>query len=160
MIIQGDKPKRDFPKDPKYFKEGIINEILNLEDTMLPIHKVIEVDVSPSIMGIKLVETTKGTGHDGTIDTGYKVLVQIKLRGKMLYITNYSNQSVQGANFEMIKHFSVGVPEKMGKQSIGYVYSKGLLDVQPYIEKVYARALDNKTIQCCIALFLNINTYQ
>ncbi|MGL5675383.1 MAG: hypothetical protein ACRDDX_03125 [Cellulosilyticaceae bacterium] len=154
MIGGGNKINTLYPNNSTCFKEDLINEIFTLENRMLDIVKVIEVDVEPSIGEIQLIETDKKMGHDGFVDTGYKLMVEMHIRGKLLYTSYHNNQAIQGIRFEMVKYFSLGVPEQIAEESIRQLYAKGKLMVQPYIEKVYARALDTRTIQCCIAFFL------
>lgn len=148
--------KCKFPYNPEYFKEEAVNDVLTISDEMLDIVRIVDMIVEPSIMNMRFVETTEGTSHEGQIATGYKVIVEAKFRKKVLYVGDQCNQPVQGAHFDVPKNFSITVPKEIKGVPFCDLYDQGLIRVDTYIEKIYARRLDCRAIQCCTLVFLNL----
>ncbi|MGL4737371.1 MAG: hypothetical protein ACRCW2_07970 [Cellulosilyticaceae bacterium] len=148
--------KCKFPDNPMYFKEQALSEIFTVGEDLLDITKIIDVMVEPSIRNIRLLETDEGVSHEGQIATGYEVLVEVLFKEKILYLGNVSNQPIQGCYFEVPKTFAIVVPRTIDYIPFKEIYNQGLIRVDPYIEKVYGRALDNRTIQVCMLFFLDL----
>lgn len=148
--------KSNFPDNPIYFKEEAINDILMLSEEMLDISRIVDMIVEPTIVDMRLIETTEGVSHEGQIATGYKIMVSLKLREKLLYIGEQPSQPIQGVHFEIPHSFSISVPKEVETQPICNLLERGALRVDTYIEKVYTRKLDCRAVQCCLLIFLNL----
>ncbi|MGL5675367.1 MAG: hypothetical protein ACRDDX_03045 [Cellulosilyticaceae bacterium] len=145
-----------FPTNPKYFKEETIMEILVLDTNMLDIERIVDVMVDPIVTNIQLINTEAGTSNEGQNLTGYKLLVEVLLREKILYVGCQPTQPVQGAHFEVTKVLYIVPPAEIGGISICDLVTGGRIQVKPYIEKVHARVIDCRTIQKCVAIFLDM----
>lgn len=147
----------NYPIDPKYFKEESVMEILKLTDNMVNMERIINIMVDPSITSVQLIETEEGTSSEGQNLTGYKLLVEVKLSEKVLYVGDLPSQPVQGAHFEVNRTVFIVPPASIDGVSICDLMAGGRLEITPYVEKVYARLLDCRTIQKCICLFVNMS---
>lgn len=145
-----------FPVNPKYFKEETIMEILRLGDSMLNIERIVDILVDPIVTDIQLIQTEEGTSSEGQVLTGYKLMVEVKLREKVLYVGDLPTQPVQGAHFDVTKTMFIVPPASINGISICDLVAGGRIQVVPYIEKVHARVLDCRTIQKCVSVFLDM----
>lgn len=145
-----------FPTNPKYFKEETVMEMLTLGDNMINIERIIDIMVDPIVTNIQIIQTEEGTSSEGQVLTGYKLLVEVNLREKVLYVGCMPTQPVQGAHFEVTKVLYIVPPATIGNASICDLVAAGRIQVKPYIEKVHARVLDCRTIQKCVSIFLDM----
>ncbi|MGL4736618.1 MAG: hypothetical protein ACRCW2_04095 [Cellulosilyticaceae bacterium] len=146
----------NFPTNPKYFKEETVMEILKLSDNMVNIERIIDIMVDPIVTNVEIIATEQGTSSEGQVLTGYKLLVEVTLREKVLYVGCIPTQPVQGAHFDITKVLYIVPPSKIGDTTICDLVAAGRIKVNPYIEKVHARILDCRTIQKCVSLFLDM----
>lgn len=145
-----------FPTNPKYFKEETIMEILTLDDNMVNIERIVNIMVDPSVTNVQIIQTETGTSSEGQTLSGYKLLVELNLREKVLYVGCMPTQPVQGAHFEVSKVVYIIPPASINGMSICDLVAAGRIQINPYIEKVHARVLDCRNIQKCVSLFLDM----
>lgn len=150
------KSRSKYPTNPLYFKEESVCEVIALDDEMQDIERILEIMVDPIIRNIDLIETMEGISNEGQHLTGYKVLVEVTFREKVLYVPAQCNQPVQGVHVEETKTFFIIIPKKIDGISVEELFEEGHIQAKPYIEKVYGRPLDTRTIQKCMMVFIDL----
>lgn len=146
----------NYPVNPLYFKEDLVCEILTIGEGMADVGAITDIIVDPVVRNIELIQTIEGTSNEGQNLTGYKVVIEINFREKILYVANQCDQPLQGAHFEVSKTFFIVPPEQVNGVSFCELYNQGRIQVYPYIEKVHGRILDCRTIQKCMLVFVNL----
>ena len=142
-----------FPTAPTNFTQIAVMETFKLPIAKPDIEQIIKVTIDTIIISTTVVATPTGTGVGGSILTGAKLIVEGKLRQKVEYVANEPTQSVHAAEFEM--PFSTFV-----------VITRPVLPITPqlalkypveaFIEDVYIKQVDARTIFKNVTVFLNV----
>lgn len=156
MFNQNYSPSQALPLTAKYFKEEVINEILEIPEEKPDMERVLDAIVWPEIESYKLIETEKGLSNEGQNLSGLKLLVKLRLKEKITYVANYCSQPVHAAHFESVKTMFVVLPEVIDNQKTCILLKKGKLAITPYIECVEVRMLNERLLQKCVMVFLNV----
>lgn len=144
------------PKESTYFKEEAISEILTISCPKPDIEKVLDLMVWPEVEEMEIVDTAQGVSNEGQRLSGIKLLVKIRLREKLTYVADDPEQSVHAAHFETLKSMFVILPQEVnGKKTCDLIRTKRI-SAMPYVEAVYPRLIDKRTINKCVLLFLDI----
>lgn len=149
-------PNQKLPEYVRYFKEEIINEILELPEEKPDMERILKAVAWASVESIKLIETEKGLSNEGQKLTGYKLVVKVRISEKISYVADYCTQPMHVANYEMIKNFFVILPEEIDGEDLCNLLKRQKLVVTPYIECVETRMLDERHIHKCVMLLINV----
>ncbi|MGL5416305.1 MAG: SPOCS domain-containing protein [Clostridium sp.] len=144
------------PEKSKYFKEEAICEILTISAQKPDIERILDVVVWPSIENIKLVETEVGISVEGQRLSGYKVIVELRIKEKVTYVASEVTQSVHAAHFESLKSVFVVIPKEIDGKPTCNLIKAGKLNVTPYVEAVQTRLLDCRKIHKCVMIFVDV----
>lgn len=155
------KPKNNciqngLPATATYFKEEAISEILSIPCPKPDIEKVLDLMVWPEVEDMEIVDTPQGVSNEGQRLSGVKLVVKIRLREKLTYVADDPAQSVHAVHFEMLKSMFVILPQEVdGNRTCDLVRTKRVT-ATPYVEAVYPRELDERSVHKCVLLFLDI----
>lgn len=149
-------PNQELPEEVKYFKEEIINEILEIPCQKPDMERLLKAMVWTNIESTKLVKTEKGLSNEGQKLTGYKLVVKIRISEKVTYVADVCTQPMHAAHYENIKNFFVILPEEIDGEDICDLLKHNKLIITPYVECVEARMLDKRHIQKCVMLLINV----
>lgn len=146
----------NLPATAQYFKEEVIQEILNIPAEKPDIERIQKILVWPEIDDMKIIPTEKGISNEGQVLSGLKLLVKLHLKQKVLYVADRCTQSVHAAHFDNIKNLFIIIPETIDGESTCALFAKGNLRVVPYIETVQFRMLDERCIHKCVVVLVNM----
>lgn len=149
-------PSTTLPACANYFKEAVIQEIINIPSEKPDIERIQKIMVWPEIEDMKLITTEKGVSNEGQILTGLKLLVKLRLKQKILYVADRCTQSLHAAHFDNITNLFIIVPEYIGSDATCTLFAKGQLRVTPYIETVQFRMINERCVHKCVSVFLNM----
>ncbi|MGL6104792.1 hypothetical protein [Romboutsia sp.] len=147
------------PQVSKYFKEVSLCEILEIDPQKPDIENILDVLVWPEIENISVVETIKGTSYEGQKLSGIKLVVNVKLKEKVIYTADNKIQSVHAAHFEELKSVFIIVPEFINGRNIHELVKFNQINIMPYIESVYKRKLNSRSIHKCVLLILDAKIF-
>lgn len=139
---------------PIYFNTENISEVINIPLHKPGIKKVLTTMVSPIVERLDLVETEKGVSYEGNKSTGSKIIVRLKLKGKITYVADDRKQSVHVLNYELSKSVYIVLPEEEHGKKTCELFRGKRINAIAYIDGVYSRILDYRTIYNCILLFV------
>ncbi|MFI3115608.1 MAG: hypothetical protein R3Y12_05660 [Clostridia bacterium] len=142
----------NIPEKVSVFKQEIINEVQEIGLDSPDIERLLDTLISVTVKDFKLVKTEKGVSNEGQILSGNKLLVNICIKEKTMYVADYKTQPVHAECFETHKSFFIILPEDANECDI-----EENLKVTPYIESFEAKMLDARHIQKCIMLLINVN---
>ena len=149
-------PNVQLPEKVKYFKEEIINEILEIPCQKPDMERLLNTIVSTNVEEIKLIKTEKGLSNEGQNLTGYKLLVKLWISEKVMYVADYPTQPIHAAHFDDVKNFFVILPEQIDGVDVCELIKYNKLIVTPYVECVEARMLDERHIHKCVMLLIDV----
>jgi len=144
------------PKEAKYFKEEIICEVLSIPPQKPDMERLLDVMVDAEVVNINLIETAKGRSDEGQYLSGYKLVVEVNIKEKVMYVALEPTQSAHAAHYETFKSMFVILPEEIDGKKICDLVRANRLTVTPYVEDVCARMIDKRTIHKCVMMFLDV----
>lgn len=144
------------PESLAYFKEELLSETIEIDYIKPDIENVLDLLITPEIVSYKIVNTQVGISNEGQSLTGYKLVVEVKIHGKITYIANDCTQSVHGQSFDTMKSIFVVIPSSVGEVDSCDIVRAGRLQVTPYLELAKYRKLDCRKISTCIMLLVNV----
>lgn len=149
-------PNIKLPETAKYFKEEIINEILEIPCQKPDMERLLNILVSANVEDIKLIKTEKGLSNEGQHLTGYKLLVKLWISEKVMYVADHCSQPIHAAHYDDVKNFFVILPEKIDGVDVCELIKRKKLIVTPYVECVESRMLDKRCIHKCVMLLIDV----
>lgn len=149
-------PNLRLPATVKYFKEEIINEILEIPPQKPDIERLLNTLVSVNVDSLKLIRTEKGLSNEGQNLSGYKLLVKVRIREKVMYVADQCSQPVHASHYEDVRNFFVILPEEIDDIPVCNLYKSGKLLVTPYVECVETKMLDKRHIHKCVMLLIDV----
>jgi len=161
--VIGITPFESFPIRPNRFTEVSITETVIMPKVRPDIEQLISIAVDAQVTDVRLIDTAVGISNEGQNLSGFKLIVELKLRQKIKYIANEPTQSVHAEHFEKVissifvvvpATIDVGIPAVA--TSIETLFKQGRLVVTPYIEDIYCELRDKRTIYKNIIAFVNV----
>lgn len=147
---------QELPENPKYFTQFSIPETIVIPTQKPDIEHIISVTVDTEIESVRIIDTPCIRSFEGQRLSGKKLVVELKLIEKVLYVADEPTQSAHGAHFEnTFKSVFVIVPKTINGEAIEDLMHHGKLSVTPYIEDIHAEMLDQRTIFKNITMLLD-----
>lgn len=144
------------PKEAKYFKEELIDEVLTIPLNKPEVDKLLDILVSAEVMDIKTVDTLLGRSNEGQNLSGIKLVAEIKIKNKVIYSSCKPLHGVYACHYETYKSMFVILPEKIGNRYTCELVLLGRLNVVPYIEGQISRKLDCRNIHKSTMILLDV----
>ncbi|MGL4772521.1 MAG: hypothetical protein ACRC2K_03055 [Clostridium sp.] len=155
-IFKGTCTQSITPKDAQYFKEEEILEILTIPCQKPDIENILSVIVSAEVENIRVIDTEVGKSNEGQNLTGKKLVVELRLKEKVTYVADECTQSVHAAHYENLKSFFVIIPNDVNGNDVCDLIRANRININPYVEAVHTRMLDNRTIFKCVLIFIDV----
>lgn len=138
------------PDKMTYFKEDLISKIVSVPPQKPDIKNIIRIISDISILEIELIETEVGKSNEGQNLSGYKLVVKIKIEGKILYARDGLCSSVHSTHFEAVQSNFIVLPNEYNGENICELVRTGHINVTPYIEAEKVMKLDERNYNICI----------
>lgn len=148
---------QELPINPKYFAQVSVPETIIIPEQKPDIEQIISVTVDTAIESLRIVDTPCVKSFEGQSLSGKKLIVELKLIEKVIYVADEPTQSAHAAHFEnTFKSIFVMVPKTVNHAAIEDLFQQGRLIVTPYIEDIYAELIDARKIFKNITLLLDV----
>lgn len=144
------------PQTSQYFKEELISKVLQIPSQKPDIERVLDVMVSASVENTKLIETPIGMSNEGQNLSGIKLVVEVRVKQKVLYVAEEDTQSVHASHFETLHSLFVILPNQVDGSDICNLFRANRLSINPFIETNTFRALDCRNIYSSLMIFLDV----
>lgn len=144
------------PENAIYFKEEEISEILPIPSQKPDIENILSVTIFPEVESMRIINTEVGRSNEGQVLTGTELVIELKLKEKITYVADDIAQSVHAVHYENLKSFFVVLPNEVNGNDICDLLRTNRVSVNPYIEAVNVRKLDERTIFKCVLLFIDV----
>lgn len=147
-MVEGIGISDKLPKNPKYFTEVTFPVADVIPDDKPGIEELLSIMADVQVISVKAVKTSyDAISHEGQYLSGCKLIIELKLRQQIKYTGCESAPSVHAVSFESIlRSISVVVPCVIDGVPIENLLKAEKVIVTPYIEDIYARALDKRYI--------------
>lgn len=147
----------ELPQSPKYFTEISIPETVTIPTQKPDVEQLVEVIVEAEIMSMRLVDTPCLKSFEGQLLSGKKLILEVKLKQKIVYVADEASQSVHAAHYEeVMKSVFVIVPQYVDNKPMDLLLKAGKVRVTPYIEDIYAEQKDKRTVFKNITLLIDV----
>lgn len=148
---------KDLPIDPKYFTEISIPETIKIPEIKPDMEQLVEVIVQAEIMSMRLVDTPCMKSFEGQMLSGKKLILELKLKEKVVYVADEADQPVHAAHYEeVMRSVFIIVPKSVDGKSIELLLKSNKVRVIPYIEDIYAVQKDKRTVFKNITLLIDV----
>lgn len=140
------------------FKEYDISDVIIIPSIKPSAKSIIEIVAYPTVNNIKVVETENIISNEGKELSGKNLIVDMNIVGRMVYISDDDKDYIYVHNFENVKSVSLAVPKNIESSDTYGLYKSGRLQVNPSIENIHARKIDDRSIYTSILLYLDVKT--
>lgn len=153
----GITPFAELPTNLHYFTQIAVQETVELPGPKPDIEQLLSVMVDAEIISKRLIKTPISTSYEGQHLTGYKLIIELKLKQKIKYVADEPTQSVHAAHFEkLLSSIFIVVPETINNIPIETLVKNDRLVITPYIEDIYAALISCRKIFKNIVLLIDI----
>lgn len=150
-------------KEYKYFTQFVSDEFCEVPNTKPDIEQIVSIIVEPEIISTKVISTPRGTSIEGQNLSGKKIVAELMIKQKILYVADLKEQPVHGFENEFYQSVYVVVPPKIEGTDIDILLKNKKIDTVLRVEDVYFKKIDKRTIFKNITLYLEfcyIPTYE
>lgn len=144
-----------FPLCPKAFTEMSVMENNTMPVEKPDIEQILRVVAEIKVISKRVVETPVGKSSSGLIATGAKLIVELLLREKIVYVADEASQPVHAAEFEKIFSSYIILPKIT--QPITPSLPE-LITTESFIEDIFIKQIDKRNIFKNITVFLNASS--
>lgn len=141
-------------KEYKYFTQFVAMEKIRVPCKKPDIEQIISVIVDPEIISAKVINTMRGVSREGQYLSGKKIVVELKIKQKILYVADVRKQSIHGIENEFYQSAYIVIPKFIEGTSPEILLKNKLLQPKLKVEDVYFKALDKRNIFKNITLYL------
>lgn len=157
-MVEGIGISDKLPKNPKYFTEVTFPVTDAIPDDKPGLEELLSIMADVQVLSVKAVKTPYDViSHEGQYLSGCKLIIELRLRQKIKYTGCESTSSVHAVSFESIlRGIFVVVPCKVDGVPIEDLLRAEKVIVTPYIEDIYARALDKRYIFKNVVILVDV----
>jgi hypothetical protein len=157
-LVEGIGVSDKLPKHPKYFKELTFPVTDVIPDDKPGMEELISIMADVQVLSVKAAKTPcDATSHEGQHLSGCKLIIELKLRQKIKYTACEAAPTVHAVGFESIlRSIFVVVPCEIDGVPIEDLLRAQKVVVTPYIEDIYARAMDKRCIYKNIVILVDV----
>ncbi|HUV84384.1 MAG TPA: hypothetical protein VMV86_01680, partial [Methanosarcinales archaeon] len=146
----------EVPAYKRYFSQFCCEETMTLPPQKPDIEQIVSVIVDPEIISVKFINTLKGTSVEGQHLAGKKVILEIKLKQKTLYVADIPDQSIYGTESIFYKSAYIVLPPFIEGTDPELLFKNNMLKPKLTIEDVYYARLGKRSIFKNICIFAEL----
>jgi len=148
---------KELPEHPVYFTEISILETLKIPSQKPDIEQVLSIIVEPEIISMRIADTICAKSYEGQLLSGKKLIMELKLKEKVVYVADETTQPAHAAHYEdVLRSVFVIVPKAIDNIPIERLLKSNKIIVYPYIEDIYVEQKDNRTIFKNITMLIDV----
>lgn len=145
------------------FEEFDISNPISIKNNSPEINKIVEFLSYPSIKNIDFVEGNINpnclVSNDGNNNDLNKLVVEIEIKETMIYTTNTTSEYVYTHTIFTSKRLPISIPKYIKERSTYELYKSNRFQINPYMENIHVRKLDNSTAFRTLLLLLDIKFF-
>lgn len=144
-----------FPTCPKAFTEMSIMENITIPVPKPDIEQILRVIAEIKVISKRVVETPIGKSSSGIVSTGVKLIIELGLKEKIVYVADEPSQPVHAAEFEKIFSSYIILP----KLTVPITPSlPDLITAEAFIEDIFIKLIDKRNIFKNVTAFFNASS--
>lgn len=147
------------PDNCQYFKEDTFYEILNIPGDRPDILKVVDLMIFPQVDNFYILETINAVSNEGQKISGLKLIVQLSIKEKLTYMSTNSKTSIHAVDYNFLKSLFVVIPLMIDGRDTRELINLDKISIVPYIETVYKRKIDNRSLFHGILMLVNVKFF-
>lgn len=134
------------PLEIDNFAQIVVDKELCIPDDKPNIEEVLKVYVESEIINSRIVKTPKGTSLEGVKLTGYKLMLEGKVKIRVQYIADIREQSVHSVQFAIPFIAGIVLPENFTLMSI--------VTTTAFVEDIFVQKLNSRRMYENVSLLL------
>lgn len=144
-----------FPNCPKAFTEMSIMENLTIPVHKPDIEQILQVIAEIKVLSKRVIETPVGKSSSGIVSTGVKLVIELCLKEKIVYVADEPSQPVHAAEFEKVFSSFIILP----KLTVPITPSlPNLITAEAFIEDIFIKLIDKRSIFKNVTAFFNASS--
>ncbi|MGL4912857.1 MAG: hypothetical protein ACRC3Y_10570 [Romboutsia sp.] len=147
----------NLPINIKYFKEELFDVMCVKKPNAKTICDIVSVSIDCSINSIKLLNTATRTSNEGNKLSGKKLLIELDFSYSIKYTTDSVEKYLYILNSNTTKIIYIVVPTEIDNVPIEDLVRKKKINVQTYIEDLYADIRSPDEVYIRTLLLTNVN---
>ncbi|MCY6483172.1 hypothetical protein OW763_02230 [Clostridium aestuarii] len=140
----------------EFFSEFITCETIRLTNNLPDIEQILSIIVDPQIIHFKIINTMEGQSCEGQKLTGKKVVMELLIKQKILYVSNLPEQSLHIVENDFYQSAYLVIPCKIEGMDVEILHEHKRLDPSITIENISTRKLNNRCIFKSITLLVQL----
>ena len=149
-------------KDSSVFEEYHLSDTIAICSDSPKMSKIVEYLSYPTISNINVISNNSSNKlifNEGYYNSEDKLMIEVDLQEKLIYTTKTTSGYVYQYGINMFKTLSISIPEYTKNKSTKELVKSGRVQINPYIENIHIRKIDDKTIYRTILLLLEVNFF-
>ncbi|QHE54120.1 hypothetical protein [Pontibacillus sp. HMF3514] len=148
---------QNLPENPIYFTQISIPEILTIPDQKPDIEELVSVTVQAEVAAYNLIDTPCMKSFEGQLLSGKKLILELKIIEKIVYVADEPTQTNHAAHFEnTMKSIFIVVPQEIEGTSMESLFNQNRIEITPYIEDIYVLQRDKRTIFKNLTMLIDV----
>jgi len=144
-------------KNYDLFIQFTSNEQITVPEQKPDIEEISSVIVDPEIISLRIVNTAKGLSLEGQQLTGKKIVAEIKLRQKIMYVADEPTQSIHVVENEYYQSAFIVIPTKIEGTDPEILLENNFLQVKVSVEDIVIGKMDERTVAKIVHLLLKVH---
>lgn len=153
-----------FPYSSKYFTETCFCDVFTLPENSKSIGSILSVKSQVNIINTKLIETPIDISNEGQNLLGYKLIIELSLLHKIIYLERplvqqscLKNPALSADLGNVLKTVFVILPCSICGVDTCKLIRKNSFTVTPYIENVCMQQIDCRNIYSTMDVFIDVS---
>ena len=153
-----------FPYSSKYFTETCFCDVFSLPEASKSIGSILSVKSNVQVVSTKLIETPINISNEGQNLLGYKLIVELSLLHKLIYLEHplaqYScmkNPALSANLGNTLKSVFIILPCSICGVDTCKLIRKNAFTITPYIENICMQQIDGRNVYSTMDVFIDVS---
>ncbi|MGL4877016.1 hypothetical protein [Paraclostridium dentum] len=153
-----------FPSSSKYFTETCFCDVYTLPENNKNLGAILNVKSNIQVINTKLIETPIDISNEGQNLLGYKLIVELSLLHKLIYLEHplakycFTKNPALSANLgNTLKSVFIILPCSICGVDTCKLIRKNAFTITPYIENISMQQIDARNIYSTMDVFIDVS---
>ena len=163
MKIESFNNEKHIKQDYELYSYSNLKECFELPKLLPDISKIINMVVEYEVLNMRTIHSVAGLSFEGYYLSGKKMVIELKLKQKILYISTIDPQSIHMAENETFQCVYIVIPSMIDGTEPEFLIDHKYLKPELKIEETACEKIDKRTIYIFASIFAKLfilPTYQ
>lgn len=153
-----------FPYSSKYFTETCFCDVFSLPESSRNLDTILTVKSQVKVVNTKLIETPIDISVEGQHLLGYKLIVELALVHKIIYLESpliqyccVKNPALSASLGDTLKSVFIILPCSVCGVDTCKLIRRNSFTITPYIENISMQKIDTRNIYSTMDVFIDVN---